>query len=232
VDAVDSFIVRQISLYQVFAIGALIVGGCFWWWSARADARLWWIYGGGVIGGLLGAKIAYLLAEGWIHADHPQRWAFWLTGKSVMGALPGGWIGVELAKRRCDFRQNTGDRFALALPLPLMFGRFGCLQAGCCQGIATSQGRWPAVEVEVIFLAGMLGLLLVLRAKKLLIGQNFHGFLMIYSLFRFGHEFLRATPKIMGSLSGYQCIAAVTFVAAWVAFRHRQKQNHGSAALT
>jgi phosphatidylglycerol---prolipoprotein diacylglyceryl transferase len=228
---VDSFITRQFSFYQIFAIGALIVGGLLWLRLARAEARLWWIYGGGVVGGLVGAKLAYLLAEGWMFSDHPQRWTFWLTGKSIMGALPGGWIGVEIAKRRCHFTQNTGDRFALTLPIPLMLGRFGCLQAGCCQGIETSHGRWPAVEVEMGFLAFLLCLFLILRVKNLLPGQHFHLFLLLYTFFRFNHEFLRATPKISGLISGYQVIAALTFIAALVAFRHRQKQNTSAAAL-
>ena len=39
------------------------------------------IYLAGIGGGYLGAKIAYLFSEGWLHADDPQRWMYWISGK-------------------------------------------------------------------------------------------------------------------------------------------------------
>jgi phosphatidylglycerol:prolipoprotein diacylglycerol transferase len=45
---------------------------------------------------------------------------------------------------------------------------------------------------------------------------------MAYGLFRFGHEFLRATPKPFGGLSGYQLIAVATVLAAAVAYQRRR----------
>lgn len=219
-------------LYQLFAILGVLVGIALWWRAARTDHQLLYLYGFGLIGGLLGAKIAYLVAEGWLYFDHPQRWTLWLTGKSVMGALPGGWIGVELAKKSLRYPRITGDRFAITLPLPLMLGRIGCLQAGCCLGIVTPQGRWPAVEVEMAFLALMLLFLLLLRAKNRWPTQHFHVFLIAYGIFRFSHEFLRATPKPFFGLSGYQLIALATAIAAALAFRHRQRQINAATALS
>jgi phosphatidylglycerol:prolipoprotein diacylglycerol transferase len=212
----------HLPLYQIFAILGILVGIGLWWRAARTDSQVLFLYGAGLIGGLLGAKLAYLLAEGWLYIDHPQRMEIWLTGKSVMGALPGGWIGVEIAKKILHYNRITGDRFAITLPLPLMLGRIGCLQAGCCLGIVTPQGLWPAVEVEMAFLALMLLFLLLLRAKNAWPTQHFHIFLIAYGLFRFGHEFLRATPKPFGGISGYQLIALATAFAAAIAFRHRR----------
>lgn len=213
----------QVPLYQLFAIVGILVGIGFWWRAARTDHQVLFLYGAGLVGGLLGAKLAFLLAEGWLYFDHPQRVEMWLTGKSMMGALPGGWIGVEIAKKCLHYARITGDRFAITLPLPLMLGRIGCLQAGCCLGIETPLGRWPAVEVEMTALAVMLLLLLLLRAKNLWPTQHFHLFLIAYSLFRFAHEFLRATPKVFFGLSGYQLIALATATAAMIAFQKRRK---------
>ena len=213
----------HLPLYQIFAILGIIVGITFWWRAARREPVVLYLYGIGLIGGLLGAKLAFLFAEGWLYFDQPQRWGIWLAGKSVMGALPGGWVGVEMGKKLLHYPRPTGDRFALTLPIPLMLGRIGCLQSGCCLGILTPQGRWPAVEVEMIFLALMLLFLLLLRAKNAWPTQHFHLFLIAYGLFRFSHEFLRATPKPFFGLSGYQLIALATAVAAVLAFRIRQR---------
>ena len=39
-------------------------------------------------------------------------------------------------------------------------------------------------------------------------GQHFHLYLIGYGLYRFSHEFQRATPKPFQSVSGYRMIAA------------------------
>lgn len=211
-------------LYQAFAIFGIIIGICFWWRTARSDHRVLYIYGAGLVSGFCGAKLAFLFAEGWLYGDHPHRWIIWLSGKSIMGALPAGWLGVEIAKKNLGYTQTTGDRFALALPIPLMLGRLGCLHAGCCQGLPTAHGIWPAVEIEIAFLALMLLTLLLLRSKNIAPTQHFHIFLIAYGLFRFLHEFQRATPKVFFGISGYQIIAALTVIAAILAFRKRKQQ--------
>lgn len=211
-------------LYSLLVLAGIGIGAVYWFRASKKDGRLPLIYFGGLVGAFLGAKIAYLAAEGWLQWEHPLRWQLWLSGKSIIGALPGGWAGVELVKRAMDYRAVTGDRFALLIPIPLILGRIGCLHAGCCQGIMCSFGKWPAVGVEIAFQVTALLALLLLRAKRLQTGQHFHLYLMAYGLFRFGHEFLRATPKPFGGLSGYQIIALLMAFAAALAYRQRARQ--------
>lgn len=211
-------------IYALMLLLGIAISVGYWLRVSKNDSRLPLIYFGGLAGAFVGAKISYLLAEGWLHTGDPQRWALWLSGKSVMGALPGGWIGVELAKKLMGYRKPTGDRFALILPIPLILGRLGCLHAGCCLGIVCPWGDWPAVPVEIGFQIVMLIALLVLNARRQLTGQHFHLFLIAYGLFRFGHEFMRATPKPMLGLSGYQWIALGTVLAAVVAWKKRAIQ--------
>ena len=45
--------------------------------------------------------------------DDPQRWVIWATGKTILGALLGGYAGVEAAKKWTGYTQPTGDWFAL-----------------------------------------------------------------------------------------------------------------------
>lgn len=208
-------------IYSLMLIAGIGLSAACWWRLSKSDSRLPLVYFGGLLGAFLGAKLAFLLAEGWLYFDAPDRWLRWLSGKSIIGALPGGWAGVELAKKLSGYPAITGDRFALIIPIPLMLGRIGCLSAGCCLGIQMGERRWPAVPVEITFQLSALLLLLICRWQKWLSGQLFFAYLIAYGLFRFGHEFLRETPKTIFGFSGYQLIALATALAAAIAFRSR-----------
>ncbi|MCH7225464.1 prolipoprotein diacylglyceryl transferase [Haloferula sp. A504] len=214
-------------IYAAAVAAGILIGALGWWRMSRNDPRLPVIYFCGLIGAFLGAKLAFLAAEGWLHAGDPDRWTIWLSGKSVMGALPGGWAAVEAAKHFTGYDQVTGDRFALLLPIPLVLGRLGCLHAGCCLGIPLDCCRWPAVPVEIGFQLVVFAGLLALRWRQILPGQHFHLYLIAYGLFRFSHEFLRATPKPFAGLSGYQLLALGTAGAAILAFVRRANDASG-----
>lgn len=112
---------------------------------------------------------------------------------------------------------------ALLLPIPVILGRVGCLQAGCCGGLSFGGRPWPSVPVEITHRVLAFVVLLILRCRHWLVGQHFHRYLAAYGLFRFGHELLRATTKPIFGISGYQLIASATVLAGAIAFRHRQK---------
>jgi CubicO group peptidase (beta-lactamase class C family)/prolipoprotein diacylglyceryltransferase len=204
----------------------------------RRDRRLIGVYFGGVLGAFTGAKIVYLLAEGWQFWNSPDRWLIWATGKTILGALLGGYAGVELAKRVVEYQQPTGDLFAIVAPIGIVLGRIGCLLHGCCLGIECSPSpwslrdihgvhRWPAVPAEILFNVVALGSLVVLRRRGLLPGQHFHLYLMSYGSFRFFHEFVRATPRLNGGLTGYQWAAlACVALGGWGFYRRREKVRH------
>jgi len=208
-------------IYALMLLIGIAWGAVYWFRESKKDGRVAMIYAAGLAGAFIGAKLAFLFAEGWLHWHDPNRWLVWLSGKSVMGALPGGWIGVEIAKSSLGYRATTGDRFAILLPIPLILGRIGCLNAGCCGGIECPFGRWPSVPVEIGFQVAALAGLWILRTKHWQAGQHFHLYLIAYGLFRFFHEFLRDTPKPFLGISGYQILALLTALAAAVAFRKR-----------
>lgn len=207
--------------YALLMLAGMAIGAAYWIRASKNDSRLPIIYFCGLVGAFLGAKLSFLFAEGWLHIHDPNRWQIWLSGKSVMGALPGGWIGVEVAKRMLGYTRITGDRFAMLLPVPLILGRVGCLSAGCCGGVICSFGRWPAVPVEIALQCAAMASLFIMRRRNWQSGQHFHLYLIGYGLFRFAHEFLRATPKPFLGLSGYQLIALATAFAALMAYRSR-----------
>ena len=68
---------------------------------------------------------------------------FFGDGKTVIGAIAGGFLAVEFAKRRLGVRARTGDAYAVALPVGVGIGRFGCAIAGCCYGRPSDGPDYP-----------------------------------------------------------------------------------------
>jgi len=203
-------------LYGVLVVLGLILGAVAWTRRWRTRPETFPIYVGGLIGAFAGAKLLYLLAEGWIGWGDPTWLARVLTGKTIVGALLGGYGGVELAKKMIGHREPTGDWFALAVPASIAMGRIGCLYAGCCLGDicapdqlgafrdVTGNPRWPAVPLELVFQLIFIAVVFPLARRHAGRGQLFHLYLVTYGVFRFWHEFHRATPELWLGLSGYQ----------------------------
>ena len=76
-----------------------------------------------------------------------------------------------------------------------------------------------------MFNAFALAAALLLRRWKLLPGQHFHLYLIAYGIFRFLHEFLRASPRILGPLSGYQVAALAVALLGIIGFERRRKRQ-------
>lgn len=226
-----------LSAYGVLMLLAVGIGAWRWHVRTRERPELRVLIIGALAGAFLGAKLAYLIAEGWIDASAPDRWMRLLTGKSVLGGLLGAFAGVEMMKRAHGIRQPTGDGFALTLPLGILLGRIGCALQGCCLGLPWSgscavldhlgTSRWPAPHVEAAFQLVMLVTLAAMRRAGLCRDRLFYVYLTAYGIFRFAHEFMRDTPRIIGPLSGYHFLAIVT-AATGVAMYIRRT---GSACL-
>src|SRR5687768_3426344 len=92
-----------------YATGLLVL--C---WAARerrlATEGMGWVALAGLVGGVLGAKAAeWAVAHGSLLAAHPGALLDpRLGGRTVIGGVLGGWLAVELAKRRLGIRRSTG----------------------------------------------------------------------------------------------------------------------------
>jgi phosphatidylglycerol:prolipoprotein diacylglycerol transferase len=231
-------------LYPVLAIVGILLSSLIWNRLLRRkpearDPRLVYIYLAALGGAFLGAKAAYLFAEGWMHwpdyAEHPALvWRQWLTGKSITGALLGGYGAVELVKHLTGYNKATGDLFAVIAPLGLALGRVGCFASGCCLGrpmapawytLADRSGmeRWPAVPLEFAFNLVMAGFALACSRLGRFQGQLFHLYLMFYGIFRFAHECFRDTPRLVGGLSGYHLLAMGILLLGLVRYVQRAR---------
>jgi phosphatidylglycerol:prolipoprotein diacylglycerol transferase len=225
----------QSTAYGFLMLAAIVVSNAFWWRLARRDNRLMIIYVAALASAFLGAKLVYFGAEGWMHWHDSNRWIQFATGKSILGGLLGGYLGVEIAKRSMGYTGSTGDWFAVIVPIGIMMGRVGCVLHGCCLGRVcepawfttvdvTGAPRWPAAWAELFFNAIMLAAILAMLRRGVLRGQLFHVYLIAYGVFRFGHEFMRMTPRLAGPFSGFQFFALALLLLGVVGFARRRKE--------
>jgi phosphatidylglycerol:prolipoprotein diacylglycerol transferase len=225
----------QVTPYTWLMIAGILLS--LWFWSRKGPRvrGMGKIYFCALLGAFLGGKIVYVLAEGWLHWKDPDRWLHLATGKTILGALLGGYAGVEIGKRVAGYTGVTGDLFATIVPVSIILGRIGCLLHGCCLGVVCENrwfcvydragvARWPAVPLEIVFNLIALLAFTILRRREMLPGQHFHLYLIAYGLFRFTHEFARATPAIIGPFSGYSIAALCVAALGVIRFRQRQRK--------
>jgi phosphatidylglycerol:prolipoprotein diacylglycerol transferase len=196
-----------VTTHLVFEMAAFTVGGLLYWRSSNAatqpPARIdrWALIAGAALGAALGSRLLFML-QYW-HALQGSSPAVWLGGKTIVGGLLGGLIGVEAAKRCVDWKQSTGDGFAWPLLTAIVIGRIGCQLAGLddqTYGNPTSLPwgwdygdgvpRHPAVAYEILALGG-LALLLRHPPPNTVAGDRFRAFMVGYLCIRLLLDFLK-----------------------------------------
>lgn len=232
-------------VYLLLACVGLALSAVLWDYLARIERErsgppshsggMLLVYGAALIGGMLGAKIAFLVAEG---SSHWDDWTALLTGKSVTGALLGGYLAVEIAKRAIGMARATGDRFAVLVPISLGIGRIGCCVAGCCAGTACDESwyAWhdaegrphiPTQAMEAGFNLVFASWALMAFRRRWFEGNCFHLYLIAAGLVRFGLEFVRERECVLGPLGGYHFFA-LSLIALGV-LRWRRAQSAAGA---
>lgn len=222
-------------------LAAIALSACYWFAKSKRDPALLPVYIGALGGAFLGAKLAYVFAEGWRDWPMPDRWLRLFAGKSVIGGLLGGYAGVELMKKLIGYKKHTSDLFALIVPLGVALGRVGCWLQGCCLGKPTTLhfiaardkvgiARWPASQVELFFQLGVFAIFLVLRRNETFTGRLIFVYFAAYGCFRFIHEFMRDTPPLVTGITGYQILSLITAVIGVVMFIRRGRETEQSCA--
>ncbi|RUL71838.1 prolipoprotein diacylglyceryl transferase [Dyella choica] len=185
-----------------------------------------WIAVSAIVGAALGAKLSYWLDDPLTaFRDFPDVRNL-LQGKSIIGALLGGLLGVELCKKVAGIRQSTGDAFVLPLTVGMCIGRVGCYLAGLqdhTYGNATSLpwgvdfgdgiARHPTQIYEILYLLAQYAWIHA-RRHHFAPGDRFRAFMIGYLGFRLLVKFIKplffAYP---GHLSGLQwlCITGLLY---------------------
>jgi phosphatidylglycerol---prolipoprotein diacylglyceryl transferase len=185
------------------------------------------IIAGGLIGGILGAKILAILQ----HLD--MLWSgdvgfgmLLLSGKTIVGALLGATFGVEVAKKLLKIDTTTGDVFAYPLIIGTAIGRIGCFLTGLSDqtyGIATSLpwgvdfgdriSRHPTQLYEVVFMVCLLIFLRYRERKPMLAGDLFRFYMIYYLSFRLAIDFIKPDfhPLLGMSAIQFACVFGLVY---------------------
>lgn len=199
--------------------------------DALAEPQRWTVLAAAAVGALVGSRLLGL-AEQWptVRAAWEQgrtpALLFSPGGKTIVGGLLGGWLGVEIVKRLSGIRRRTGDLFALPLCVGIAVGRIGCLIAGLADDtygkpttlpwavdLGDGIGRHPVQVYEILFLI-VLGLIVSTKAR-LPEGARFRIFLGGYLGWRLVIDFLKPQPLIDGlNLIQWCCVVGIFLLVA------------------
>ncbi|MBI3564599.1 MAG: prolipoprotein diacylglyceryl transferase, partial [Elusimicrobia bacterium] len=153
---------------------------------------------GAFVGAMTGAKLGILALDP--HAS--TRVADLLDGgKTILGGLAGGYLGVEAAKWALEIRAKTGDGYAVPVAASIAVGRLGCFVAGCCYGLPTALPwgvdfgdgvpRHPTQLYEALFHGLMAVALSRLKTAGRYPRQLMKLYILSYLAYRFLTEFIR-----------------------------------------
>lgn len=232
--------------YSIFSVLAYSAAGVIFYLETKrkkiGSEQLIYIVFAALLGALIGSRLGSAL---FVYREFYSRNPLALLspevgGKTIVGGLIGGYLGVIIAKKILKVNRSTGDLFAPGLALGIAIGRIGCFFNGCCFGLATNlpwavrfQGelRHPTQIYESMFDFLLFFYLWRIRKKVKREGDLFKIFLLMYSFFRFWIEFLRA-DKVNGmfnlSLAQLISISVFILVSAYFIKRRRERNHAGS----
>jgi phosphatidylglycerol:prolipoprotein diacylglycerol transferase len=184
-----------------------------------------WIMVGVIFGALIGAKLlawAEAPALYWALRHDPN---FWFGGKTIVGGLLGGWMGIELVKKIMGVTVSTGDLCVFPIILGMCIGRVGCFLTGLSDntcgvptqlpwGVDYGDGipRHPAQIYEIIFLLGLGAVLWMKRESLAVPGLMFRWFMVAYLSFRLYIDFFKPHWTLFAGLSGIQWGCAIALI--------------------
>jgi prolipoprotein diacylglyceryltransferase len=156
---------------------------------------------------------------------------YFLGNQTVVGALLGGLLVVEITKWMIGERKSTGDLYTFPLILGMIIGRIGCFSAGVFEetyGIPTTLPwamdlgdgvyRHPVTLYEIGFLTTLwVALAVVKRRAALQSGELYKLFLGAYLVFRFFLDFIKPGWRYFLGLGSIQiaCLVGIGYYAGY-----------------
>jgi phosphatidylglycerol:prolipoprotein diacylglycerol transferase len=194
-----------------------------------------WLFVGCIFGALAGSKLlawAESPSVYWAHRDTP---GVFMAGKSIVGGLLGGWLGVELVKGIQGRASSMGDAFVFPLILGTAIGRIGCFLTGLSDDTYGTPTRlpWgvdfgdaiprhPTQIYEILFVLAFGAVLYGIRGRLRVRGELFRAYLIGYFGFRFLVEFIKPGEVMACGLSAIQFASLAGIIlssASWLRLR-------------
>ncbi len=153
---------------------------------------------------------------------------------SVVGALAGAILAVELYKVANGITQSTGAVFVAPFVVGVAIGRWGCLFSGLADGTYGSPTSLPfgvdlgdgisrhpvqvyeSLAMLIFLIAYLAGLA---RRAKWALAHGFHLMAIFYGAERFIWEFLKPYPTVIGPFNLFHIISLglVIYGCVWIA---------------
>jgi phosphatidylglycerol:prolipoprotein diacylglycerol transferase len=244
----DDFVVLT---HDVFSVLALVVGLAIYYRELRRrgllEERIVIASAAVLVGGVIGAR----LITAWEHPEYyadavaagaPLGWIIEHSGKSIIGALAGGYVAGALAKRVLHYRGSTAESYAVAIPVATAIGRIGCFLAELPLGTPTDL-PWgiaataeqaalftrcpdclvpmhPSMLYEVAFNIAAVAVMIRWRRRLIVQGDLLRAYLLVAFVFRFGVEFVRGNEVEPWGLTGPQTVLIpLIAVVGWMFIR-------------
>jgi len=151
-----------------------------------------------------------------------------ILGKSILGAIIGGIVAVELFKKIMHIKGSTGAYFVPSLAIGISIGRIGCFLSGLddyTYGIATNSflgydfgdgiTRHPVQLYEslTMFLFFLYVVYIYFKNQEYFEKYIFYQFILLYATQRFVWEFLKPYETIALGLNVFQffCLGLIGY---------------------
>ena len=169
------------------------------------------------------ALVTGAIAGAWLSGSANSLQAPFATlSHSVLGALAGAIIGVELYKAVRGIKGSTGTVFVGPFALGIAIGRWGCLFAGLPDltygtpttlpwGVELGDGiaRHPVQIYESLSMALFLAVFLIAlqRRQDWALRRGFYAMTAWYGVQRFAWEFLKPYPMLIGPFNLFHLLS-------------------------
>ena len=244
----------DIGTHDFFSLVGVAIGFAIYYAELR---RRGWLDGAivsislaALIGAVIGARVITIWERPEVIAAFstmPLTEAIERSGKSIIGAVVGGYLAIVLAKRALGYRRSTGDNYALAIPVATVIGRIGCFLTELPLGTPTSL-PWgmtvsPAAAASFADCPGCLGpmhptmlyeiafnlaaAVLIWRYRRLVPvpGDTLKLYLLAAGIFRFLVEFLRTSPPQALGLTAPQWVLIPVLALLAIHFGREIRRN-------
>lgn len=222
----------SVPAHPVFEGLGLFVGARLYFHLRKKDPAptevRWGVLAGAALGAGLGAHLLHALNE--LPRALVGVWPYreLLVGKTIVGAILGGWGGVEVSKRALGEPRSTGDLFVAPLLLGIAIGRVGCFLTGLSDftcgsptrmpwGVDFGDGipRHPCQLYEIALLVLFAMLIPFFRRWANRSGDLFRIFVAYYLLIRLCLDALKPDLPLALRLSGIQwaCLLGLLLLA-------------------
>lgn len=191
-------------------------------------AQRWSLFAALAVGAVIGSRVLNWLDSPVVGLTRAADVLALIGGQTVVGAILGGWIAVEVQKRRIGIATSTGDLLAVPAAAGMAVGRIGCFLTGLSDGthglptalpwgidLGDGISRHPTALYESLFLA-VLALILWRLHGRLAHGLTFVCFVVAYLSFRLAVDMLKPGVPFALGLTAIQwaCVGGLTYYAA------------------